>query len=148
MKEIARKQRTVTIYQIMNRVTNKCYVGSSSNSPLSRWTDHIKRLRGGYHNLKFQAAWNEYGPTAWDFRILEENIPVAQQYDKEQEWFSKFDCEYNGTDKIFKMHKRDDKIKQVLEMLREDLTYREISQRTGMSLGYISKVKANYELTQ
>lgn len=147
MNGVKRKKRTVTIYQIFNRVTGKCYVGSSLNGPHARWTDHVKRLRGGYHNAKFQAAWNEHGPTAWDFRILEEDIPGELQYEKEQEWFNKFDCEYNGTDKIVKMARRDDKIKQVLELLKEDLTYREISKRTGMSIGYVSNVKAKYELT-
>jgi group I intron endonuclease len=146
MSEYLRKKRTVTIYQIFNRITNKCYIGSTLNSPLLRWKDHIKRLTFGYHNTKFQTAWNEYGITSWDFRIIEENIPEHLQFEKEQEWFDKFDCVYNGTDKIQRLHMKNNKITQVLLLIREGVTYREISKQTGMSLGYITKTNQKYEL--
>lgn len=146
MSEYIRKKRTASVYQIFNRITGKCYIGSSLNSVLTRWSDHIKKLQGGYHNTNFQKAWQEYGATAWDFRILEEGIEEHLQFEKEQEWFGKFDCAYNGTDKIAKLASRNDKIHQVLTLLKERKTYREIKKLSGMSLGYITKVKKQFEL--
>lgn len=58
------------IYEIVNLVNGKRYVGSS--------VDLSRRLRvhrrhlvvGTHHNARLQRAWKKYGPEAFDFRVV------------------------------------------------------------------------------
>jgi len=60
------------IYKIVNVVTDEFYIGSSVNFKKRRW-EHLNQLKKGEHHCKkLQAAWDEYGPDAFDFEILEE----------------------------------------------------------------------------
>lgn len=59
------------IYQIVNTVNGKCYVGSSVNIT-GRWGQHLHMLRAKKHkNQKLQNAWSKYGEGAFEFVILE-----------------------------------------------------------------------------
>jgi hypothetical protein len=59
------------IYEIRNVVTGDTYLGSSQ-SVQRRWQVHVDALNGGRHpNSLLQAAWLEYGPSAFAFRVLE-----------------------------------------------------------------------------
>lgn len=66
---------TIGIYQILNKVTEWKYVGSSVHVEV-RWQEHLKGLRLGKHHCRhLQQAWNKYGEEAFVFTILEECAP-------------------------------------------------------------------------
>lgn len=57
------------IYKIKNLVTNKIYVGSSTNIK-KRWRDHKWHLKKGiHHNSHLQSSWNKYGSNNFIFSI-------------------------------------------------------------------------------
>lgn len=65
------KEILIGIYQILNLVNGKCYVGSSSNIQ-NRWGQHLHLLRLNKHkNKKLQNAWLKYGENEFQFVILE-----------------------------------------------------------------------------
>lgn len=75
--------KTSGIYLIRHRESGKCYVGSSVNCE-SRFYQHKSLLRLGRHrNPILQAAWNKYGPDAFDFELLE-SVPVETLIAREQ----------------------------------------------------------------
>ena len=60
------------IYNIINLVNDKFYVGSTTNKKV-RFRQHRKLLRGNRHHCKhLQAAWNKYGEAKFDFLVIEE----------------------------------------------------------------------------
>lgn len=60
------------IYKILNVVTEHFYIGSSVNFKKRKW-EHLNNLKKNTHHCKkLQAAWDEYGPDAFEFEILEE----------------------------------------------------------------------------
>ena len=62
--------RQAGVYEIVNTVNGKRYIGSSVCLK-TRWKDHRVKLRGGRHgNVKLQRAWNKHGPEAFEFHIL------------------------------------------------------------------------------
>lgn len=59
------------IYQIINLVNGKIYVGSS-NSLYNRKKSHLSGLRRNIHrNQHLQSAWNKYGEHNFKFEILQ-----------------------------------------------------------------------------
>jgi group I intron endonuclease len=59
------------VYAWTNTVNGKVYVGSSTDV-CRRKSAHLRRLKAGKHeNEHLQRAWNKYGPTAFEFEILE-----------------------------------------------------------------------------
>lgn len=83
---------TCGIYQIVNKVNGKRYVGSSVDIE-RRWIGHRSQLNSGtHHSPPLQRAWNKYGSDAMDFVIIEEcdkfslidreqfHIDVASEY--------------------------------------------------------------------
>ena len=77
------------IYQILNSVNAKCYIGSAKDIH-RRWHEHRKYLRRGTHkNAPLQNAWNKYGEFSFEFKILEpasfEDLII-----KEQWWLNHF----------------------------------------------------------
>jgi len=60
------------IYKILNVATDDFYIGSSVNFKKRKW-EHLNMLKKNDHHCeKLQAAWNEYGPDAFEFELLEE----------------------------------------------------------------------------
>jgi hypothetical protein len=59
------------IYQIKNRMNGKVYLGSSTNlhGPLNR--NKFLLTSGLHKNEQLQKDWNEFGPDAFTFDILE-----------------------------------------------------------------------------
>lgn len=71
----------VGIYSWTNTKTGKIYIGSSVNCA-RRMTEHRSRLRRGSHvNAKLQAAWNKYGESSFEFRMV---FTVLKQSDLEK----------------------------------------------------------------
>ena len=63
------------IYQWVNRINRKRYIGSSEDIQ-SRRRHHLNALlRGTHDNEHFQRAWNEYGADQFSFEILRECEP-------------------------------------------------------------------------
>lgn len=76
---------TVGIYIIRNLFNGKVYVGSSATVE-ERWTTHKRKLnRGTHHARKLQNAWNKYGASGFEFRIIEE-VSTDQLVRREQYW--------------------------------------------------------------
>ena len=64
------------VYLIINRVTNKVYVGSTSKPFSVRWGTHRSFLRRGTHGNRYlQASWNKHGESAFEFLVLERRLP-------------------------------------------------------------------------
>lgn len=58
------------IYEILNTVTDKRYVGSAQNF-LKRWKEHLKGLKSGKHHSKhLQSSWDKHGPEAFVFQAV------------------------------------------------------------------------------
>lgn len=61
---------TIAVYGIWNRITQRVYIGQSSNVN-ARFAQHLRSLRRGDHHSKFlQNSWNKYGEGAFEFRII------------------------------------------------------------------------------
>lgn len=59
------------IYEIVNLVNGKRYIGSTSNFK-RRWQDHVSYLkRGQHHSPQLQRAWFKYGQAAFEFVVIE-----------------------------------------------------------------------------
>lgn len=77
------------VYQIVNRVNQKLYIGSSKNL-YQRLRKHFKLLECNKHdNPKLQHAYNKYGLHNFYFQIIE-YCCEQQQYAIEQYWINKF----------------------------------------------------------
>jgi group I intron endonuclease len=85
----------VGIYQIQNKLTKQCYIGSSVRIK-KRFYNHKSDLKTGrHHSIKLQRAWNKYGPEAFEWSILqecsEEQLPWLEAL-----WMAKLDSFKNG----------------------------------------------------
>lgn len=59
------------IYQIVNRLTGRRYVGATMNVQ-RRWAEHRSALRRGVHWTRaFQDDWNTYGSDAFSWEVLQ-----------------------------------------------------------------------------
>ena len=73
------------IYQILNSVNRKRYIGSAVNLK-SRINLHIYQLRKNIHvNNRLQSDWNKYGEKSFDFKVVafcarDVLIPVEQGF--------------------------------------------------------------------
>lgn len=84
----------IGIYQIINQINNKCYIGSTNNLT-RRKRDHFRLLKqGNSHSIVLQRAANKYGIENFRFKVLckcnQENI-----YELEQFFVDKLKPEYN-----------------------------------------------------
>jgi len=83
------------IYQIVNVVNNKSYIGSSTRDINRRFYKHKKLLSEGiHHSPYFQNAWNKYGASNFELRILALCEP-SKCRDEEQKYLDSFKPEYN-----------------------------------------------------
>jgi len=81
--------RKAGIYQILNLVNGKVYIGSASNLG-ARKNGHFRALCLGKHpNVYFQRAYDKYGKDAFDFSVLEE-CPKEKLQEREQVWIDKY----------------------------------------------------------
>ena len=78
IREYQESQHPMGVYQIRNTVNGRSLVGVSLNLPaiLNR---HRAQLRLGDHsNRALQKDWNEFGPEAFEFQILDTLQPHDQ----------------------------------------------------------------------
>jgi group I intron endonuclease len=58
------------IYEILNTVTDKRYVGSAQNF-IKRWREHLKGLKAGrHHSRHLQSSWDKHGAEAFVFQPI------------------------------------------------------------------------------
>lgn len=83
------------IYQILNKVNGKRYVGSSINLE-ARWGAHLRSLRRGQHcNPHLQCAFDKYGEECFAFEVLEHVEHLVQLIPREQHYLDAPNPEYN-----------------------------------------------------
>ena len=83
------------IYEIVNTVNGKRYIGSSKNIAF-RWCIHKTELRhNAHHSRHLQSAWNKYGESLFQFRILLLSAPKNNTF-YEQLAFAAMKPEYNA----------------------------------------------------
>lgn len=82
IREYKETQHPMGVYLVRNSINKKSLVGASINLPaiLNR---HRTQLRlGGHPNRALQKDWNEFGPEAFEFQILDTlQIPDQSDYD-------------------------------------------------------------------
>lgn len=62
----------IYIYSILNKVTNKAYIGKTIN-PNYRWSKHKYALRKGNHiNNRLQNSFNKHGESVFEFFVIYE----------------------------------------------------------------------------
>lgn len=85
---------TSGIYEILNTVNGKRYIGSAQSFP-RRQREHTNRLRAGnHHNARLQNAWNKYSESAFVFALLFE-CAVSELVQYEQAAMDHLQPEYN-----------------------------------------------------
>ena len=83
------------IYQIVNTINRKKYIGSSINIR-DRWHRHKKLLRKNKHdNIHLQRAWNKYGEDKFVFEVVEEVKDNSRLCEREQYWIDTTMDKYN-----------------------------------------------------
>ena len=84
------------IYQIVNDVNGKMYIGQSIDI-FTRWITHKWELNANtHHNTHLQSAWNKHGEDNFSFNILEE-CPVELLDDRECYYIEKFNTTDSNT---------------------------------------------------
>jgi len=75
IKEYKQNLRPVGVYQILNTVNSKIFVGSSTNLPGIINRDKFGLKAGMHLNKRLQSDWNTYGADKFVFEVLEELKP-------------------------------------------------------------------------
>lgn len=86
---------TMGVYEIKNTITDKSYIGGSTNIEY-RWTSHKWSLKNNRHrNKNLQKEYDKYGIECLEFNIIEEVKNKNQVIKKEQRYLDKLNPEYN-----------------------------------------------------
>ena len=65
-------EQPACVYQIVNSVNNKIYIGETIRGEL-RWKEHLINLRGNRHpNHKLQADFDKFGEEVFSWSIIKE----------------------------------------------------------------------------
>lgn len=83
------------VYQIINTINNKTYIGSSINCKI-RCKSHIRDLLINNHcNNKLQNSWDKYGKNVFMFKLLESVGDKSDLLKREQYYLDTLNPEYN-----------------------------------------------------
>lgn len=74
------------IYQLINLIDGKFYVGSAIIFRKRRDLHKLELRKNKHHNRYLQSAWNKYGEDAFEFRVLEIVENRKELNKKEQVW--------------------------------------------------------------
>ena len=86
--------RKTGIYQLINKINNKSYVGSTIDSSERYWS-HISKLSRQVHdNKSLQEDFNKYGRDCFELIMLEECLE-CELLEREQYWSDKISNKYN-----------------------------------------------------
>ena len=140
MKDI----RVAKVYQLINRKTGEHYIGSTKNKIATRWSYHYEKLKHGSHEVReLQKAWDDSDISDWDFRILEDDIPVEQQFDKELQWQELLNPTF-GSKTYWHRKSNQEKKDRAIELIKAGKSYRDIAKELSVSIGWVSFVKMTY----
>lgn len=79
------------IYQILNVINNKFYIGHTIDYDI-RWWEHERKLKANSHdNFHLQSAWNKYGKDVFEFIVIELVEPI-KLLEREQYWMDLLGC--------------------------------------------------------
>lgn len=147
------------IYEIINSINTKSYIGSSKNLKQRR-DIHFSLLRNNKHpNKHLQRACNKYGLEVFKFEILEE-CEIDSLIEKEQHYLDTLKPQYNkriiaesnlGRTYIMKeehkykigINKRrlsDEDISNIVKLRKEGLLMRDIGKIYNVNIGCISRI--------
>lgn len=122
---------TIGIYQIINQINNKSYVGQSRNIE-KRWSDHkVSNL-----DYPLYRAFKKYGIENFSFLILEA-CEIDELNEKEIYWIKKINPEYNQTEggnfSIVPQKLNQEKVHQIQQLLLEgNKLHTEIAEEFGV----------------
>lgn len=86
---------TSGIYALVNKTNGNMYIGSSVDVR-NRFASHLRELRRQTHcNCRLQNAYNKYGETAFEKRILKSNLDKSLLKETEQWYLDNYRPEYN-----------------------------------------------------
>ena len=83
------------IYGLVNIVTGSVYVGCTKHDVGKRMREHRCLLKAGKHQeLSLQADWSEFGPDAFEMRVLETlppGSPLTVKREAELRWMDRYE---------------------------------------------------------
>lgn len=132
------------VYEIVNKVENKRYIGSTERDLRKRWLSHRGLLkRGCHHSYVLQEKWNYYGEDAFEFNVIHR---VPHEYAKrlEQWYLDHYPGEYNVSRSTegranFKLSK-EECFGIIDDYLTKEFTQRELSSKYKASEYTIGRV--------
>jgi len=77
------------IYQITNTVTNKSYIGKTSQKPRYRYRSHMTAAKNGRYNQYFHNSIRKYGEECFVLKTLEIFKNESKCYEREKYWIEK-----------------------------------------------------------
>ena len=83
------------IYVIECKENGKKYIGSTTRDWATRWQEHQRNMRGGYHtNPVLQSAWNVHGEEAFECQLLVslDTDDVEALVEREQQLINEHGC--------------------------------------------------------
>src|SRR5215467_14280564 len=82
IREYKESRRPMGVYRVRNTVNGRSLVGASADLP-AMLNRHRAQLRLGVHfNRALQKDWNEFGPEAFEFEVLDTlTAPDRPDYD-------------------------------------------------------------------
>lgn len=96
------------IYKIVNKINNKCYIGSC-NSIRRRFYEHSCKLFNNKHDLiDLQLDWNQFGRENFELIILEitHNLNKKELLEKETNYIKEYKLIYNTLDQATRKGKK------------------------------------------
>lgn len=131
------QERLGGIYQIINIQTLDFYVGSTNNFK-RRLNEHSSCLRFGRGPLVLQRAWNKYGDSVFEFRVLEVVTDTTHKnlLDREQYYIDKLKPKYNAYPLAVGMVFTDELRDKVSAGLRRVFTKQDFSKRAEKMVEY------------
>lgn len=75
------KLRTMGVYRITNHINGKVFLDGSANLDGAIARDRLWLARGGHLNHQLQKEWQEFGPEAFTFEVLETLTPTDDPRD-------------------------------------------------------------------
>lgn len=87
--------RALKIYRVLNRLTNKFYIGATAKEMENRKNDHIQKAAKKVGS-KFQEAIASYPPEAFEWVQIDTANSPNELAEKEKEYVLKYDAKDNG----------------------------------------------------
>jgi group I intron endonuclease len=85
-------KRTGIVYLHKNKLNNKCYVGSTLQSPKRRWRKSDKSYNSYKNCVVFYRALQKYGWESFETTILENNVPETELAKIEEKYINQYNC--------------------------------------------------------